>query len=117
MLKHFVKYCLFFLVIALPSIKSKLTAQTMVTEKVVLTTDRDLYLSGEKILFTAKVFVEGGSNETSLSKILYIELFKENKAFVQTKFRLENNLVQGSIRLPEELLSGNYYLRAYTMLM
>ena len=117
MLKHFVKYCLLILLMALLAIQNSLAAQELLSEKVVLTTDRDIYLSGEKILFSAKVFPKNGSGETSLSKILYIELFKENKAFVQAKYRLENSLAQGNIQLPEELLSGNYYLRAYTMLM
>ena len=102
---------------ALPAIQNLLAAQKIISEKVVLVTDRDIYFSGEKILFSAKVFPENGNSRTPLSKILYIELFKENKAFVQAKFRLENGFVQGNIQLPEELLSANYYLRAYTMLM
>lgn len=88
-----------------------------INEKVIVVTDRDLYLTGEKLLFSAKVFIETGNNEDELSKILYLEVFKDKKTFVQTKFRIENGHVKGKIQLPLELLSGNYYLRAYTMLM
>lgn len=88
-----------------------------VNEKVVLLADRDFYLSGEKVLFVARVFVEYETHSSDLSKILYVELFKDNKAIVQSKFRIENGIVEGNIKLPEEMLSGNYYLRAYTMMM
>lgn len=91
--------------------------EAAIKEKVVLFTDRDLYLSGEKILFSARVFVDGENVNSELSKILYVEVFKEKKAFVQSKFRIEKGLVEGDIILPSELLSGNYYIRAYTMLM
>ncbi len=111
------KYQFVILLLALFCVQESGITQNIINEKVELTTDRDLYLSGEKILFSAKVFMDNGSTETTLSKIIYLELFKDDKAFVQAKFKLENGFAGGSIQLPNEMLSGNYYLRAYTMLM
>lgn len=125
MMKELIKYQLIALLLTVLSFQNKAVAndykslakQSLLSEKVVVVTDRDLYLSGEKILFAATVFFEDGNIETDLSKIMYVELFKEDKAFIQAKFRINNGFVQGNIKLPTELLSGNYYLRAYTMLM
>lgn len=125
MMKEIIKYQLIVLLLAVLSFQNTANADNFKTpdnkftinEKVVVVTDRELYISGEKILFTAKVIVEDGNSDSDLSKVLYVELFKEKSAIVQAKFRIENGLVQGYIQLPNELLSGNYYLRAYTMLM
>lgn len=117
MFKYLVKYCLTLLLLTLPAIGNSLAAQKMISEKVVLATDRHLYLSGEKILFSAKVFFDNGNGDATLSKIIYLELFKNGKALVQAKFKLENGFASGNIQLPNEMLSGNYYLRAYTRLM
>jgi len=99
------------------ALNSPLPNNNAIKEKVLLVTDRDLYLSGEKILFIANVIVEDRDTEDKLSNILYIEIFKEGKVFIQKKFRIEDGLVKGYIQLPDELLSANYYLRAYTMFM
>lgn len=125
MMKKLIKYQLIALLLTVLLFQNKavaddnksLTKQSLLSEKVVVVTDRELYLSGEKILFAATVFFEDGNIESDLSKIMYVELFKEDKPFVQAKFRINNGCVQGNIQLPTELLSGNYYLRAYTMFM
>jgi len=114
MLNQLIKYAL--LTVGLIMLQESSYAQFAVSEKVVLSTDRQLYLTGEKVLFYANVFIED-DKQSNLSKILYLEIFKENKAFVQAKFRIEEGRVQGFLQLPDELLSGNYYLRAYTMKM
>jgi len=85
-------------------------------EKVVLVCDRDFYLTGEEILFSASAFIDN-QQDTILSKVLYLELFKDNLSFAKAKYKLNNGRTQGSISIPEGLLSGNYYLRAYTMYM
>ena len=114
MLNQLIKYAL--LTVGLIILQESSYAQFAVSEKVVLSTDRQLYLTGEKVLFYANVFIED-DKQSNLSKILYLEIFKENKAFVQAKFRIEEGRAQGFLQLPDELLSGNYYLRAYTMKM
>ena len=84
-------------------------------EKVRLSTDRNLYISGETIWFTAVTSLERGSGN-NFSQIVYIELYNaNNKAFVQEKFKLADGRVSGFINIPEELPTDNYFLRAYTM--
>jgi len=85
-------------------------------EKVVLVCDRDFYLTGEEIIFSASVLVDN-QQDTILSKVLYLELFKDNLSFAKAKYKLIDGRTQGSISIPEGLQSGNYYLRAYTMYM
>jgi len=85
-------------------------------EKVNLMTDRNLYISGETVWFTASCFLIESSSPHNISKVLYIELYNaENKIFNQEKFILTNGRVSGFIHIPEELPTDNYFLRAYTM--
>jgi hypothetical protein len=87
-----------------------------VEEKVILVCDRDFYLSGEKIIFCARVFV-GNELNTDFSKILYVELFREGQSVEKAKYKLDKGFVEAVLEIPEDLVSGNYYLRAYTMFM
>ncbi len=52
-----------------------------------------------------------------MSNVLYIELFQNQQAVVQKKFQILDGVVQGMIEIPEDILSANYYLRAYTQYM
>lgn len=82
-------------------------------EKIQLYTDRDIYLSGEMIWFTAWCEIPGSNS--GMSKIMYVELFNASaKSVVQKKYRIENGRVAGALRIPQEFLSANYYLRGYT---
>jgi len=90
-----------------------------VVEKVILHPDRDLYLSGEKIWFKAYCFTPNQSSEQNLSNILYIELYNNSRqSITKRKFTISKEKdVYGSIDIPSEFLSGNYYLRAYTQFL
>ena len=84
-------------------------------EKVIIYTDRDLYLSGEQIWFTAYIIVNNTFKEFELSKIVYVELFDVAKKKVfKGKFEIKKNCAAGSFQIPGETLSGNYFIRAYT---
>lgn len=85
-------------------------------EEVIIVCDRNFYLTGEDILFSAKVFIDN-KFDLVLSKVIYLELFKDNISLAKVKYKLIDGRVQGNINIPEGLLSGNYYLRAYTMYM
>lgn len=85
-------------------------------EQVSLQTDRDLYLVGETIWFTASCFLENRGGPSPISQILYVELYNaEHKTFVQEKFKLKDGLVSGILHIPEELPTAYYFIRAYTM--
>ncbi len=83
-------------------------------EKVSLTTDRHLYLSGEKIWFSVAVSQEN-KPYSSLSTVIYLELISENKqSVVQQKMSIRNGLAHGKLLIPENIESGSYFFRAYT---
>ncbi|MBE0655912.1 MAG: hypothetical protein IH594_19075, partial [Bacteroidales bacterium] len=87
-------------------------------EYVNLMTDRNLYIAGETIWFSASCMLKDGSGPSPISQVIYIELYNiAQKTFVQEKFKLTNGRVTGDIQIPEELPSAHYFLRAYTMFM
>ena len=56
--------------------------------------------------------------KSALSNYVYIELITpEGKQIVGRKYKLANQEFSGSIIIPENVLSGIYYLRAYTRYM
>lgn len=89
-------------------------ANENVREKVELITDRNLYLSGENIWFSAVIKLNVSDSLRQLSNVLYIEVYSHDQAVIQKKYQILNGKVQGMIPIPEELPSANYYLRAYT---
>jgi hypothetical protein len=89
-----------------------------VPEKVTFLMDRDLYMAGENIWFSASCFIKNGEGSGSLSNILYVELYDvRQKIFIQEKFGLKDGCISGVIPIPEELPSAYYYIRAYTQLL
>ena len=84
-------------------------------EKIFLHTDRDLYITGEKIWFKAYC-LEGNKLQSIFSKVIYLELFDDEKnAFIQKKYKLSQGTSSGALTIPSEINSGNYFLRAYTL--
>lgn len=82
-------------------------------EKVHLFTDRTLFISGQEILFAALL-----ENENDQSKILYLELIlPDGTSLVSQKHTIANKQYQGKLEIPQDLLSGIYYLKAYTKYM
>jgi len=85
-------------------------------EEVNLFTDRDLYLSGEEIWFSTFVLINNSFEKTDLSKILYLELVDgKKKVIFKGKFEIDKGLASGSFHIPGECLSGNYFIRVYTL--
>ncbi|NOX47145.1 MAG: hypothetical protein GXO89_09235 [Chlorobi bacterium] len=78
-------------------------------------TDRDFYLSGEEVWFTAYVAINNTYGEQELSEVAYVECFDFGKKKIyKGKFKIKNNTAKGSFQIPPETLSGNYFIRAYT---
>ncbi|MCD4680728.1 MAG: hypothetical protein K8S00_10110, partial [Bacteroidales bacterium] len=83
-------------------------------EEITFITDRDIYLSGEKIWFSAICEIDGKPEQT-MSRILYVELYNySRKSVVKNKCRLQKGKANCVLDIPSEFLSGNYFLRAYT---
>jgi hypothetical protein len=91
------------------------TFTSSIQEDVIYFTDRDLYLSGETIWFTAFITTNTSMTKTAISKVLYVELYdKSSKVIQKAKFAIQENLCSGSLTIPNETLSEVYFLRAYT---
>ena len=76
-------------------------------------TERTVYITGESILYTG--FIEGGISE---SKVAYTELITPmGDKINQGKQEIKNTHFSGEIIIPENTLSGYYYLRSYTKWM
>lgn len=87
-------------------------------EKISLYTDRSIYCVNEKIYFAAEYSCIKEMESSSWSNVLYVELLKWNGGkLAWSKLKLDKSGSSGSLRIPDHLLSGNYYLRAYTKWM
>nr|NQU89398.1 hypothetical protein [Bacteroidota bacterium] len=85
------------------------------TEQVYIYTDRNMYLSGEEVWFTAYVVINNTFPVFDLSKIIYLELFDATKKKIfKGKFEVLEGLAAGSFQIPVETTTGNYFIRAYT---
>ena len=87
-------------------------------EKITLETDRHFYCINEKLFFRANYTFNKQIEGVAWSNVLYVELIRWNgQKIVQAKYKLNDNGVSGFLIIPNTVLSGNYYLRAYTKWM
>lgn len=90
----------------------------MLVEKTVLITDRETYSVDENILFSAFNVSSAQLRNSQWSNVLYVELVSpDGEAFTQRKYAYNQDGSTGSLKIPVNLLTGNYYLRAYTRWM
>lgn len=88
---------------------------TMPWEEIYIHSDRDEYISGEDIWFTAYLIDRQSFNFSEHSHIIYYELLDpENNPVIQEKILLNGAPAQGHIKLSDTLGSGTYTLRAYS---
>ncbi|MCT4589300.1 MAG: hypothetical protein N4A71_15865 [Carboxylicivirga sp.] len=84
-------------------------------EKLVIDTDRDVYVGGEDLWLT---IINLDKDQPSISKVVYVELInKENVPVIQEKMFLNNHMVSSRVTIPDTISTGNYFLRAYTSWM
>ncbi|MBN1651212.1 MAG: hypothetical protein JW857_07780 [Bacteroidales bacterium] len=82
-------------------------------EKVHLFTYRTLFISGESLGFEALV-----ENDHDQSKTLYIELIlPDGTPLLSQKQAIANKRSSGRLEIPQDILSGVYYIKAYTKYM
>ena len=92
------------------------TAQN--TEKVVLITDRSVYITTEQVKFFASLSAGKDLSIPVESEILYCEIITpDGNRIAGNKYLISDNSVSGCIDIPENLVSGAYYIRAYTKVM
>jgi len=87
-------------------------------EKITLFTDKNIYCVNEKIYFIAEYSSANELDSLEWSNVLYVELIRWNGSkLVQIKLKLTRPGTSGVIIIPGNILSGNYYLRAYSKWM
>jgi hypothetical protein len=87
-------------------------------ERIRLFTDRSIYCVNESIFLTAGYSCLSEADSIMWSKVLYVELIKWNGVkLANLKLKLDKTGSSASLRIPGDLVSGNYYLRAYTKWM
>lgn len=92
--------------------------QSFPDERVIVKTDRDIYLCGEEILLSALTIERNWFLPVSISSVLYVELYnQENRVISRNKLLMRNGTGAGMISIPKNVSTGVYYLRAYTNYM
>jgi hypothetical protein len=87
-------------------------------EKVALITDREIYCVGEHLFFKAFNLSSEQIRSANWSRVLYVEMITpEGQPVFQGKFRYDTAGSTDSFVIPGDILTGNYYLRAYTKWM
>jgi len=85
------------------------------TETAWITTDRQIYLPGDNIPFTAIVLESDSWMPSVLSRVLRVELLDSaGNRISGGEYLLENSRTSNSLAVPAGATSGWYYLRAYT---
>jgi hypothetical protein len=83
-------------------------------ESVRLFTDRTMFVTGEFVQFSAWHKTKKDSSGT----ILYLEMITSDGVKIAAgKYRFDQGLASGCLKIPEDLLTGIYYIRGYTLFM
>ena len=92
--------------------------KSILDEKILLISDRKIYLCGENIVFEAFTYEANWFLPIVSSSILYVELYnQQNVVITQGKFYLKNGRCSGVISIPRDIKSDVYYIRAYSNYM
>ena len=84
-------------------------------EKVYLHTNKDIITGSENLWFSAYVTLGTKHHYSFASKVLYIDLINpEGKVVKNHTIPLEEGRGKGSLKIPKNIISGDYQLRAYT---
>ncbi|MGQ7871311.1 hypothetical protein [Sunxiuqinia sp. sy24] len=86
-------------------------------EQTLVVTDRETYCVKEEILFSAHNISSNLLQRSDWSNVLYLELVApDGTVILQNKYAY-NGGAKGVLTIPRWVLTGNYYLRAYTRWM
>ena len=86
-------------------------------ERIYLQTDKPYYYPGEPFWFKGYINYTAASMRDSLSGVVYVEIISPKKRITLSKMlKIDSGFFHGDFILPDTLLPGTYYLRAYTNL-
>ena len=90
-----------------------LSAQGRSVERTYVSTDKDVYVAGEKVWCSA-FCVEPGGTLSKVSRVACLELHSADGLAATARIALEGGRGAGALELPVTLPTGNYRLIAYT---
>ena len=109
---------LFTLISVCPGLKSQDLFVNAAGERIQGCTDRTMYVSGEKVLFSAVIFNVKDPFAEEYSRTFYCELITpDGNKIAGGKYLIQNSSGQGCLTIPEETISGIYFLKFYTRFM
>ena len=85
-----------------------------VVERTYLSTDKDVYVAGDQLWYSAFCFDVAKGRPSSVSDIAYIELRDGGTVAATGKVALVGGRGAGRLQIPANLPTGNYRLIAYT---
>jgi hypothetical protein len=101
-----------------PFDSAHLREAALILESVDCFADRSLYLVDETIRFCSMLHFQGPVDHGPWSRVIYVELVSAaGERMTEGKFEVIDGVSSGEIRIPADLLSGNYCLRCYTRWM
>jgi hypothetical protein len=106
------------LFLGLGNLLAQPAASNSTTEHLYLITDRDVYCVEEPILI--KILSDENTKPAieNWSHVVYADLVSPYGRIIATqKFDFSTNVASGKMGIPRNVLSGNYYIRAYTKWM
>ena len=89
-------------------------AQERVVERTYVSTDRDVYVAGERIWYSAFCLDATKGTFSPISNVAYVELHDGEAMVASGKVALVDGRGAGQLLLPAALPTGNYRLIAYT---
>jgi hypothetical protein len=109
------KYCIIALMLLCLSQPPSYCQIPVFNEELYVQTDRDFYISGEKVYLKIYCLNRLTHKPSALSKVVYVSLLDSlNDPVVQTKIGINDFTGSGMIILPGDLGTGNYYLASCT---
>jgi hypothetical protein len=94
------------------------THKTRPVERIILHTDRKVYIAGENLFYSMQLLTLNRSENYPESKIAYLAIRNSNnKVVIKTISKITNGCSGGSIYLPDTLGTGLYQITSYTNLM
>ena len=90
-----------------------LPAQRRTVERTYVSTDKNVYVAGERVWCSA-FCVEPSGKLSDVSRVAYLELHSADGLAATARLDLEDGRGAGALQLPGTLPTGNYRLIAYT---
>ena len=83
-----------------------------------LFTDRGVYIAGEEIKFRVFNLSPDSLKELDWSKVYYVELISpDGNTQARSKIAMDSNSAHGTLKVPDEISSGTYFIKGYTRWM